>query len=860
MKRIVALLVTAVMALLVVPQMVMAETVTIYFDKPSGWGTPKVWIWDNQCSNGVDIFGKTWANNDQTCTETSTSGLYLWTGEVRDVSSSKVIFTDGSNQSVKEGFQVENGAYYNSNGKINKPQTSGVTVYLKNDANWATPIYCYAYSKSNESKNNAAWPGVQMTLDATTGYYTLDLSEYEFEDALCIFYSTSGRYPADKAPGLATDGTSKVFNNSTNSWSDYTDTAFDIVATCNGDTVIMPLTAMRTRESGPLSTTYFAHGFKDEHLPGNAGDAVKVYVRGHHNTSAVFRPTDTTMGDSYSLLSNTNMTDFRCDAYLSQTDAASSDNAITITKGAGVSYTVGLNLGEARNATSTQVASPIAYTIKANSLCLYTNKSLDDLYGNISMTKDSYKNKNITSSTKKTELEDYYIFGSIYGTTSDDATKGGYMSSASANWGQQDSNGKTISDYFKMEKQLFLNPNDKNEVDSIVYSKVIAKPTNGYDNMYMTFAPQSLISATTGAWGETGKSYTSTEKWNYVVRPEVFDQQDGTALTGATLVAGVEEGKRRNGEQSLNTIVDNSKEYFIIRLNTTTSTYRVEFINSDDITVNKYGIRTFCSRFNYEIPDGFAAYAAQSFTTSDNTTLNGQAQGTVNLRRLKFIPANEPVVLVYNANFKDPFNGSNNAIKQAFTVITDGAGDPKKYLELENNEDWWYLNTNDSKTYTDTYNNLLVACLDTVAIQNGKYHRDENGKIHYDYRNFALNLFHNTAYYKANKTGDNYVGFFRMEGKVNAGYAYLRLTDTDMDYNGQLLGDVNAGMDSKVTEPGKVNFAFDVDPWDEVTAIEDVVGNGRHQTDDAYYTLQGVKVTKPAKCLYIHNGRKVIFK
>ena len=31
---------------------------------------------------------------------------------------------------------------------------------------------------------------------------------------------------------------------------------------------------------------------------------------------------------------------------------------------------------------------------------------------------------------------------------------------------------------------------------------------------------------------------------------------------------------------------------------------------------------------------------------------------------------------------------------------------------------------------------------------------------------------------------------FRAEGLVPATYAYLRLTDTDLNYNGQLLGDI----------------------------------------------------------------------
>ena len=32
--------------------------------------------------------------------------------------------------------------------------------------------------------------------------------------------------------------------------------------------------------------------------------------------------------------------------------------------------------------------------------------------------------------------------------------------------------------------------------------------------------------------------------------------------------------------------------------------------------------------------------------------------------------------------------------------------------------------------------------------------------------------------------------FYSAEGLVPATYAYLRLTDTDLDYNGQLLGDI----------------------------------------------------------------------
>ncbi len=152
------------------------------------------------------------------------SGSWLTSGTYTDkvgggtftVTASKI-----TGQISKSGIAV----IYNGTATPDKKPTptSGVSVYLKNDVNWAEPIYCYAYSK-DETRNVGAWPGVQMTLDATTGYYTLDLSSYDLEDAYCIFYSASGRYPGDMETGLDNGGTTKLFNNSTRSWTDYTPT------------------------------------------------------------------------------------------------------------------------------------------------------------------------------------------------------------------------------------------------------------------------------------------------------------------------------------------------------------------------------------------------------------------------------------------------------------------------------------------------------------------------------------------------------------------------------------------------------------------------------------------------------------
>jgi hypothetical protein len=44
------------------------------------------------------------------------------------------------------------------------------------------------------------------------------------------------------------------------------------------------------------------------------------------------------------------------------------------------------------------------------------------------------------------------------------------------------------------------------------------------------------------------------------------------------------------------------------------------------------------------------------------------------------------------------------------------------------------------------------------------------------------------------------------------------------------------------------------------TAIEEVKTNVEKFGDGAWYTIQGVRVDKPAKGMYIHNGRKVVVK
>ena len=162
---------------------------------------------------------------------------------------------------------------------------------------------------------------------------------------------------------------------------------------------------------------------------------------------------------------------------------------------------------------------------------------------------------------------------------------------------------------------------------------------------------------------------------------------------------------------------------------------------------------------------------------------------------------------------------------------------------------------------------------DGADITEGDY---DEGNHCYVNRNFALNWFSNT------KTGkrliaegnpnlvdqengdagtDDYLGFFRLKGKINKEYAYLKLPKSVVDYNLQLTGsekdDVIQKQDAKLSP----NFAmaFDTD-FGTVSGINSL-SNTKKNVNNSCYTLQGVKVQRPtAPGLYIMNGKKVIVK
>ena len=257
------------------------------------------------------------------------------------------------------------------------------------------------------------------------------------------------------------------------------------------------------------------------------------------------------------------------------------------------------------------------------------------------------------------------------------------------------------------------------------------------------------------------------------------------------------------------------------------------------------------------VDDNVKVYEAYKYGKPENVK-DPQSQGTVYLRQLEYIPANMGVVLVG----KQPAEGTfSDGAKLNFSLKEVPAEMP---LEGDNYTEVW---TKADEYVGQEWNNYLKPTV--TAIDNlGNADTDDKGTILHRY--FGLANFYSTKYYKENKTGDDYIGFFRLtpNGKSGANKAYLSIpanTVVDdgvgakfgyIDFNGQFLG--NETDDPKNKSLSKMAIVFDdEDDGGSTTTVPEVKLNST-DADASFYTLQGVKVSRPVKGVYIHNGKKFI--
>lgn len=197
------------------------ENSVVYFRKPSGWGTPNVYIYDESTSPVTEVAA--WPG---VAMKDEGNGLYSYE-LIKDMKNPKVIFNSGSNQipqAKQPGFDLsgkmiyDNGVWKKYDGDNPQPPTptNETKVYLQNFSGWGTPnVYIYQDS-SGSVKEVAKWPGVAMK-DEGSGLFSYTLPS-EWQTAKVIFNSGSKQFPAGNQAGLDLKGT-MIYKD--NQWSDY---------------------------------------------------------------------------------------------------------------------------------------------------------------------------------------------------------------------------------------------------------------------------------------------------------------------------------------------------------------------------------------------------------------------------------------------------------------------------------------------------------------------------------------------------------------------------------------------------------------------------------------------------------------
>ena len=274
-----------------------------------------------------------------------------------------------------------------------------------------------------------------------------------------------------------------------------------------------------------------------------------------------------------------------------------------------------------------------------------------------------------------------------------------------------------------------------------------------------------------------------------------------------------------------------------------------------------YRVRKFIRTYSNNVAmapvdDNVKVYEAYKYGKPGNAE-NPQSQGTVYLRQLKYIPANMGVVLVGEVPEGESFSdGSklNFSLKEA----------PEEML-IEG-DDYTAVWTKADDYVNDEWNNYLKPTV-TAIDKLGNADTDADGKILH--RFFGLGNFYSTKYYKENQTGDDYIGFFRLtqNGRSGANKAYLSIPANAtvdggvgakfgyIDFNGQFLGNET---DLNNLSLAKMAIVFDdEDDGGSTTTVTEVKPNST-DVNASFYTLQGVKVSRPVKGVYIHNGKKFI--
>lgn len=324
--------------------------------------------------------------------------------------------------------------------------------------------------------------------------------------------------------------------------------------------------------------------------------------------------------------------------------------------------------------------------------------------------------------------------------------------------------------------------------------------------------------------------------------------------TGATTATEAENSINWNRKAGIHVV----KLYIITDGDTPIYKYTIETTENIGIPftyrAGKF-IRTYSNKVAMNVVSkNVKVYEAYSYEKAQDKT-DIYSPGTLHLRQLNYIPANVGVVLIGTVPASNELSDGD---KLDFTLRKRTEDE----VTAKNATQYVNVWTKASEYTGESWNNFLAP---TVEANNSLGNIEKKGET-VTYRYYGLGNYHSTKYYNEHKVGDDYIGFFRLtpKGRCGANKAYLRMpasADVEggafgfIDYNSQFIGP----KDENDASLAKMMIVFDDEEEGGVTEIKNVETVKPHH-NNAYYTLQGIKVLNPTKGIYIHNGKKIVIK
>ena len=352
------------------------------------------------------------------------------------------------------------------------------------------------------------------------------------------------------------------------------------------------MTSVRNQEPGihSINTSLFTIGIKDKELPGNAGDKVEFYIAGSDDgqqyadgTTIIdqFRPHS---ADGFNFTQQP-LTDGTNKTYVAYNNCLNtqSDYYFSLTKGAGVSYTICLNnslvtdvkYGSNQNVTQEHDPNkPTGYdehtTYGTRSVAVYTNQAIAN------------------------DAKGYTLIGNFLKVNDPNTDNQGL--NVDATWSPDETEKR-----YPMEQCTEFDAT-VGEPSDIVYSCKLNKPASSMNTMFFNICPNTLLEDTSKKWGGSdGNNKYTTDKWNYIIRPQVQAGKDAIALNGCVEITPIkvsidDEGKEEevvviNRSQAFNAnLDDNNYSQFTVFFNATRSTYTIVPEESIDLIGTSVGM------------------------------------------------------------------------------------------------------------------------------------------------------------------------------------------------------------------------------------------------------------------------------